>query len=304
LKAGNYAQAVALFTRALSSGKLSHSDMEFAYTQRGTAYLRQGKNGPATLDFKKALAIDPGDQDAKDGLSEAQSNGGGSAPAGRHSSAAAQQIAGQGMAALNAGNGTEATRLFTEVIDQHALGQDDTELAYLSRGKAYILTGDYHDAVPDFEQALRMKPDDQEALQGLATALGHVHATAPIAGIDRPACDKNFVTNGWVTSGKSYTSFGEYPSLSRIDAFAGLYAALAAHTPVPGQNWSITGANLNYGTITGTITSSDGRSMTLDALVQPEGVGSKVTMTEKVPGFFATIDLRGSLCHTLMDVSK
>jgi tetratricopeptide (TPR) repeat protein len=307
LKNGDYARAVTMFTRALNSGTLSGDDKEFAYSQRGAAYLKQGNAKAAIADFNHALKLKPDDQDAQAGLEEAQSQPGGGSPRGKGggSSARPEQEAQAGMEALNGGDYARAIQIFTRAINSGRLSPDDKELALLSRGKAHLQRGDYREAVTDLNQALHIKSDDQEALEALGKALGHMQARTPVAGIDGATCTKNFSTVGSILTGKTYASYAEYPSVSTLDSFAGVYSALSVYTPVPGMTWQITGADIDAGAITATIIFADsGRAISLEAHITPEGGGSKITIQETVPGLLPTIDLKGSLCHTLAAAPK
>ncbi len=296
-----------LFTRALSSGKLSPDDKEFAYSQRGTAYLKAGKATAAIADFKRALKLKPDDPDAQSGLDEAQSQSGPGAaePMSRSRTENPEQTAQAAMDALNAGDYPKAIQLFTRAIKSERLNSDEQELALLSRGKAYLQSGATADAVTDLNHALHMKPDDSDAQAAFGKALGQMHARTPVAGIDVATCNKNYSTVGSVFTGKTYTAFADYPGLQPLDAFAGLYTALAAYTPVPGVPWTMSSANLDAGTITATITlQGSPRAVTLDARVEPVDGGSRITIREVVPALFPTIDLKGALCSTLSDASK
>jgi tetratricopeptide (TPR) repeat protein len=306
LKAGDYAKAVTLFTRALASGKLAHDDKEFAYGQRGAANLKLGKTAAAILDFKNALKLNPDDEEAQAGLAEAQSQGAASQRAAAPASGGMkpEQAAQAGMEAMSTGDYARAILLFTRAIDSGALNGDDKELAYLTRGKAYSQKGDYRNGIADLNRAMHLKPDDQEAQEAFGKALGHIQAPTSVPGIDNPTCTKNFSTVGSVISGKSYTSFAEYP-LPQLDIFAGLYAAIGVYTPTPGQVWQITAADLNAGTINANITYPDSpRQITLEARIETTATGSKVTLKETVPALMVTLDLKGSLCHTLSDAAK
>jgi len=307
LQQGNYTRAITLFTRALNSGRLSSDDKEFAYSQRGTAYLKAGKATAAIADFKRALKLKPDDQDAQSGLNEAQSQSDAAPSETRPHVGAAnpEQAAQAALEALNAGNYPKAIQLFTLAINSERLTPDEQELALLSRGKAYLQSGATANAITDLNRALHMKPDDQEAQDAFGKALGQLHAKTLVAGIDVATCTKNYSTVGSVFSGKSYTSFAEYPDLSPMDAFAGVYAALSVYTPVPGVPWTVSSANLDAGTITATIAlQGSPRTINLDARIEPMGGGSKITIREVVPALFPTIDLKGSLCSTLSDASK
>jgi tetratricopeptide (TPR) repeat protein len=311
LQQGDYKHAISLFTRALASSKLTGDDREFAYSQRGTAYLKDGAYTSAISDFEHALKLKPDDADAKSGLEDARSHASEasarrSESSGRtESPAGATQAAQSGMEALNNGDYARAIILFTRAINSGRLSDDDRELALLSRGKAYLQKSQYTEAVYDLNKALGLKADDQEAQAAFAKALSQVRARTPAAAIDGPTCMKNFSTVGSIISGKTYTSFAEYPTLSTFDAFAGTYTALTTYTPVPGMAWQIAKADLNGGSIKGSITFTDsGRAISLDVRIDADGGGSKITMTEVVPGLLPTIDLKGTMCATLADAPK
>jgi tetratricopeptide (TPR) repeat protein len=307
LQEGNYARAISLFTRALNSGKLSPDDKEFAYSQRGTAYLKSGKATAAIADFKRALRLKPDDPDAQSGLEEAQSqsDSGPMAPASRSSAQNPEQAAQAGMDVLNAGDYSKAIQLFTRAINAERLSPDEQELALLSRGKAYLQSGATANAITDLNRALHMKPDDSDAQATFGKALGQMHPRTPVTGIDAATCSKNYSTVGSVFTGKSYTAFADYPDLPPMDAFAGVYTALSVYTPVPGVAWTMSSANLDAGTLTATITlQGTSRTINLDARIEPVGGGSRITIREVVPALFPTIDLKGSLCSTLTDASK
>ncbi|MEJ1970645.1 MAG: tetratricopeptide repeat protein [Rhizomicrobium sp.] len=81
LNAGDYDKAIALFTRAIKSGQLAGDDKEFAYLNRGKAYLAKHNYAKAVADLTAAVRINPGDDDAKAALRDAQaSHAGGTAP--------------------------------------------------------------------------------------------------------------------------------------------------------------------------------------------------------------------------------
>ena len=76
-----------------------------------------------------------------------------------------------GLDALNRGDNKEAIRLFTRALADKSLAPDDREFAYASRAKAEMAEGDATAATRDLEQAVRLKPDDTEALADLQAAL-------------------------------------------------------------------------------------------------------------------------------------
>jgi tetratricopeptide (TPR) repeat protein len=87
LNAGAYDKAISLFTRAIKSGQLAGDDKEFAYLNRGKAYLGKHAYARAVADLKMAIKISPDDNDAKDALLQAQSLQSNNAGAGRGAAA-------------------------------------------------------------------------------------------------------------------------------------------------------------------------------------------------------------------------
>jgi len=312
LKAGDYAKAEAMFTRALGSSKLAGDDREFAYSQRGEAYLKDGKYAQAIADFQRALKINADDSDAQAGLEEAQSHGDGGGKPSRAEAAPRRespsenpvQLAQTAMDALNAGDFTRAAQLFTRAIDSGRLSDDDKELALVSRGKANLGKGDSREAAGDFSKALRLKSDDDEAQASLIKALTQVKAQTPTAGIDNQTCARNFTTVGSVLLGKTYTSYAEYPTVTPLDAFAGVYTALLIYTPMPTLPWQMSQVNLETGYIKGQMTFDSARAVSLEVTVKPQGGGSKITITETVPPLLPTLDLKGQMCRALADTAK
>jgi tetratricopeptide (TPR) repeat protein len=91
-----------------------------------------------------------------------------------------------GLAALNKGDFDTAIRLLTRAILIGRLSPDDSEFAYLNRGKAFASKGDVEHAIADYQKALAIKPDDgdaQAALQAVNDHRAGVPAARPIAGV-------------------------------------------------------------------------------------------------------------------------
>src|ERR1700692_3310869 len=65
--------------------------------------------------------------------------------------------------ALNAGDNDRAVMLFTRAIASHELSRADREFALANRGGAYAKEGRIAEAIDDFDQARKMKPDDTDA---------------------------------------------------------------------------------------------------------------------------------------------
>jgi tetratricopeptide (TPR) repeat protein len=68
LNSGDYDRAISLFTRALNSRELGGDDREFAYANRGRAYLKKGDLSSAIVDLDQARRAKPDDVDAQDDL--------------------------------------------------------------------------------------------------------------------------------------------------------------------------------------------------------------------------------------------
>jgi TonB family protein len=63
LDAGDYASAIASFSRAISKGKLSHDDLELAYVKRAQALVEVLKIDQARSDLNQAQKLSPNDLD-------------------------------------------------------------------------------------------------------------------------------------------------------------------------------------------------------------------------------------------------
>ncbi len=75
------------------------------------------------------------------------------------------------MDALGRGDNAAAVNLFSQVIAAGDLSREDQESAYFERGQAYMNMGALDRAVGDFRAALKLKPDDDAAMNGLQQAL-------------------------------------------------------------------------------------------------------------------------------------
>jgi tetratricopeptide (TPR) repeat protein len=74
LKSGDNDAAINLFTRALGSRDLKGDDREFAYANRGQAYLNKVDYPDAIADLDKAREMKPDDTDAQTALLTALSS--------------------------------------------------------------------------------------------------------------------------------------------------------------------------------------------------------------------------------------
>ena len=75
LQSGGYDEAIRLFTRAIDAGDLSADDREFAYLNRGKAYLAKGDRKDAVVDLRQAANLKPDDNEARDALQSASGSG-------------------------------------------------------------------------------------------------------------------------------------------------------------------------------------------------------------------------------------
>jgi tetratricopeptide (TPR) repeat protein len=76
-----------------------------------------------------------------------------------------------GMEALKNQDYDKAIRMFTRALLVGKLSQDDSEFAYFNRGNAYAGAGDLDKAVADYQKAIQIKPDDDDAQSALQAAL-------------------------------------------------------------------------------------------------------------------------------------
>jgi tetratricopeptide (TPR) repeat protein len=68
LNSGDYDHAIGLFTKAIDSHRLKKDDQEFAYANRGRAYLKKGDYSSAIVDLDRARRAKPDDVDAQNDL--------------------------------------------------------------------------------------------------------------------------------------------------------------------------------------------------------------------------------------------
>jgi tetratricopeptide (TPR) repeat protein len=64
MKQGDFNSAIRLFTQAIASGALSNDDLEYAYVERGQAYLQENRPDLARADADRALQMKSTDPDA------------------------------------------------------------------------------------------------------------------------------------------------------------------------------------------------------------------------------------------------
>lgn len=72
---GSYDEAIRLLTSAINNGNLPPDDLEFAYLNRGKAYLGKGDYTNAAADLKIAVELKPTDVEARRALERALAGG-------------------------------------------------------------------------------------------------------------------------------------------------------------------------------------------------------------------------------------
>jgi tetratricopeptide (TPR) repeat protein len=320
LNKGDNATAIRLFTHAINSGQLAGDDKEFAYAERGKAYMADGNFTAAIADLKRAVQLKPDDADAEHQLIEAENRlrGGGGGESGgggryarddgdsnRESPQQAGQDASAGMAAFQRGSYHEAIDRFTRAIDSGGLNADDSELAYVSRGNAYVKLGDNAHALADLGKALHMNPSDQDAQAAVGQALTGVHAQTPGQPIDRATCKANWSSTGSFALGKTYTAFATYPTLSPLEAFAGAYTFLSNPMSAQYSGWSVSHLDLDRWTVSASDPLPNSQLVAnIEIRVEPAGAGSKTTVVETLMPMMVSLDLQGAVCNFLAQVAR
>jgi tetratricopeptide (TPR) repeat protein len=71
LQTGKYDAAILLLTRAIEARTLTSQDLEFAYLNRGKAFLAQGNTARAVSDLGQAVSLAPDDGEAREALRQA-----------------------------------------------------------------------------------------------------------------------------------------------------------------------------------------------------------------------------------------
>ncbi len=70
-----------------------------------------------------------------------------------------EDTAQQGINALKSGNYGAALKLLTVAIDSREMSGESLALVYYNRGLTYLRTGHWANAIADFSDAIRLKPD-------------------------------------------------------------------------------------------------------------------------------------------------
>jgi hypothetical protein len=113
-------------------------------------------------------------------------------------------------------------------------------------------------------------------------------------------CNANFSETGSFLTGKKSTTWVQYSSTAKIDAFTRLYATLAK------DGWNIASSDKDAGVISATqaVTFGKGSVAPLTVVVETDGAGSKVTMTFSVAGgqHANTDSVKSKMCSYLTAV--
>jgi len=126
-QAGNYDEAIRLYTKAIESGELSQENLSIAYHNRGIAWDDKGDYDKAIVDYTKAIEINPRDANAY------------------HN---------RGIAWDDKGDYDKAIVDYTKAIE---INPRDAN-AYHNRGLAWQDKGDYERAIADYTRAIEVDP--------------------------------------------------------------------------------------------------------------------------------------------------
>jgi len=134
LDRGSIDEAIRLFTKAIGDGDLSSDDLEFAYFNRGKAYLAKADHKAAIADLRQAVHLKPDDTEAQRILQAAlapqESNTNGVVRA------AVGELLQAALAAAKVGNYPEA---MIHVIEAESIGGlSASEQKVISATRAYI----------------------------------------------------------------------------------------------------------------------------------------------------------------------
>lgn len=124
---------------ALTNETLKRRDKAATYTNRGILHMRMGNNTKAMWDYQKSLGLVPGLKEAKVNLGAALYN---------------LQRYPEALVALNEGVGSES--------------ENARIVGYYNRGLTHEKLGNLQSAYEDFRQALKMKPDFEQAQDQIA----------------------------------------------------------------------------------------------------------------------------------------
>ena len=141
LHQSNYSQAVAYFTEAIRRNP-NYAD---AYLNRGTAYDGLGRNDLALQDFGAVIRLRPTEPKAYYGRARIE----------------------QGL-----GRQQDAISDVTQALSLNPT--ESRDVYYRLRGSAYSLSNQFQSAIEDFDESLRLKPQDAFSLGSRAAARGNL----------------------------------------------------------------------------------------------------------------------------------
>jgi tetratricopeptide (TPR) repeat protein len=158
---GNSQSAIALYTQCLETANLTPEQRAIILTNRGNIHFSLGEQETATVDFERAIELNPDSQVAyynrglaafvighyEDAIVD-------SSEAIRIDPTMAEAFYNRGAAHANLGNYPQAIADLTEAIRL----RPDWALAHQSRGDAYLRSGDAENGARDLAEAKRLDP--------------------------------------------------------------------------------------------------------------------------------------------------
>ena len=133
---------------------------------------------------------------------------------------------------------------------------------------------------------------------GLSVVLSALPTQHALGG-DNDPCVKNFKVKGGFLTGKTYSTWQEFPQIPRMTAFKRAYAYVIK------DGWTITQADKDLGVVSGS-KAVGSSSETLNVLIEDLQKGCKVTLTHMIPPGAAAgkAELQGLFCGLLEAVGK
>jgi tetratricopeptide (TPR) repeat protein len=160
---GDYNKAIENYSQTIRINPNDETGVD-AYLKRGIAYANKWDYVHARADWEKVLQIDSNNTTARDNLNNLGQRGMAAEP--ERQAQAANNTQGQGIEQLlNTARSFEANEEYDAAIAAYSeiISLKPTADAYNNRGNAYGRKGDYDRAITDFNQAIRLTPNDTEA---------------------------------------------------------------------------------------------------------------------------------------------
>jgi len=139
-RAGNYDEAIRLYTKAIESGGLTRADLRRAYDHRIYVWEKKGDYDKAIADYTKVIELDPKD-------------------------AAVYNY--RGGAWMELRDYDRAIADFTKCIEI----APKYDLAYNNRGVVWRIKGDYDKAIADYTKAIEIYPEFADVYSNLAAVM-------------------------------------------------------------------------------------------------------------------------------------